>query len=37
MSLAFIFPLGKAVFLKYAHGTRPDPFNDENTLRKQIP
>lgn len=37
MSLAFISPLGKVVFLKYAHGTRPDPFNDESALEKQTP
>ena len=34
MSLAFISPLGKVVSLKYAHGARSDPFNDENALKK---
>lgn len=38
MSLAFISPLGKVVSLRYAHGARSDPFNDENALKKnQIP
>lgn len=37
LSLAFISPLGKVISLKYAHGTRSDPFNDENALKKQIP
>ena len=35
MSLAFISPLGKVVSLRYAHGTRSDPFNDENALKKK--
>lgn len=36
MSLAFISPLGKVVSLRYAHGARSDPFNDENALKKKI-
>lgn len=35
MSLAFISPLGKVVSLRYAHGARSDPFNDENALKKK--